>query len=184
VPEALDGKLQEAAAMISQTSTNIFLTMSSDSDSFSGGGPAQLSTKYVITDALKAPRATTYTAQALFDQIMSGDIDLDPEYQRGPSFLSPFLSFHSLTHQRHCLARGKTGRPHRLHFPQLLHPSCHLWCALPLPFPTISHVFPAVSAHEDGSEHRICIDGKQRLTSIYRFMLGLVSFFLLTSPTH
>ncbi len=26
----------------------------------------------------------------------------------------------------------------------------------------------AVSAHEDGSENKICIDGKQRLTSIYR----------------
>ena len=45
------------------------------------------SSDYVITDALKAPRATTYTAQALFDQIMNGDIDLDPEYQRGPLFL-------------------------------------------------------------------------------------------------
>lgn len=38
---------------------------------------------YIIKDALKAPRATTYTAQSLFDQIVSGDIDLDPQYQRG-----------------------------------------------------------------------------------------------------
>jgi len=53
--------------------------MSSDSDSFSDGSPAKLSTKYVLTDALKAPRATTYTAQALFDLIMNGD---------GPFFLS------------------------------------------------------------------------------------------------
>jgi len=39
---------------------------------------------YTIKNALKAPRATTYTAQSLFDQILNGDIDLDPEYQRGP----------------------------------------------------------------------------------------------------
>jgi len=62
--------------------------MSSDSDSFSDGSPAKSSTGYIITDALKAPRATTYIAQALFDQIMNGDIDLDSEYQRGPFFLS------------------------------------------------------------------------------------------------
>ncbi len=40
---------------------------------------------YTIKNALKVPRATTYTAQSLFDQIVSGDIDLDPEYQRGTS---------------------------------------------------------------------------------------------------
>ena len=127
-------RLARSAGCQPNSHKHLSLTMSSDSDSFSDSGPARLSTKYVITDALKAPRATTYTAQALFDQIMNGDIDLDPEYQRGPFFLS-FSSF-SLTPQRHCLARGKTGRPHRLHFSQLLHPSRHLLCALPLPFPT------------------------------------------------
>ncbi|KAF5346837.1 hypothetical protein D9756_010583 [Leucocoprinus leucothites] len=40
----------------------------------------------------------------------------------------------------------------------------------------------AVSANDDGSEHRICIDGKQRLTSIYRFMLGLAR--IPNQPTH
>jgi len=49
--------------------------------------------------------------------------DIDPEYQRGPFFLSNPLS---LTPQTHYLARGKAGRPHQLHFLQLLHPSCHL----------------------------------------------------------
>ncbi|KAF9078618.1 hypothetical protein BDP27DRAFT_1252376 [Rhodocollybia butyracea] len=37
---------------------------------------------YNLQKALKPPRATTYTAQALYDQIHSSDIDLDPEYQR------------------------------------------------------------------------------------------------------
>ena len=54
---------------------------------------------YKIKNALKVPRATTYTAQALYgrftsfckvfiiswtiDQIHSCDINLEPEYQRG-----------------------------------------------------------------------------------------------------
>ncbi|KAL0070400.1 hypothetical protein AAF712_002231 [Marasmius tenuissimus] len=38
---------------------------------------------YKLKNALKPPRATTYTAQALYEQIHNGDIELDPEYQRG-----------------------------------------------------------------------------------------------------
>ncbi|EEB87838.1 hypothetical protein MPER_14649, partial [Moniliophthora perniciosa FA553] len=38
--------------------------------------------EYTLQNALKPPRATTYTAQALFEQIHLGGIDLDPEYQR------------------------------------------------------------------------------------------------------
>lgn len=62
------------------------------------------SNDYRIRNALKVPRATTYTAQALYgksscftirvlrvlmkrmhllDQMVSGDINLEPEYQRG-----------------------------------------------------------------------------------------------------
>ncbi|KAK7032517.1 hypothetical protein VNI00_013086 [Paramarasmius palmivorus] len=37
---------------------------------------------YKIQDALTPARSTTYTAQALFEQIYKGDLDLDPEYQR------------------------------------------------------------------------------------------------------
>ncbi|KAJ3812586.1 hypothetical protein F5876DRAFT_37066, partial [Lentinula aff. lateritia] len=37
---------------------------------------------YSIQKALKPPRATTYTAQALYDQIHNSDINLEPEYQR------------------------------------------------------------------------------------------------------
>lgn len=103
-----------------------------DCDSDTNPLPSKSSSSgYVITDALKAPRATTYTAQALFDQIMNGDIDLDPEYQRGPLFLLFCSSSCSFGCHRHRLARGEAGRPHRLHFPQLLHPSCHLLYAHP-----------------------------------------------------
>ena len=50
---------------------------------------------YTIKNALKAPRATTYTAQALFDQTVSGDVDLDTEYQCGtlPGVRNPCLAF-------------------------------------------------------------------------------------------
>ena len=57
------------------------LTMSSDEDKFSDGGPTKLSTKYVITDALKVSSPS-----------LNGDID--PEYQRGPFFLILFHSHH------------------------------------------------------------------------------------------
>uniref|UniRef100_A0A8H7XP35 GmrSD restriction endonucleases N-terminal domain-containing protein n=1 Tax=Psilocybe cubensis TaxID=181762 RepID=A0A8H7XP35_PSICU len=35
----------------------------------------------------------------------------------------------------------------------------------------------SVTYHPDGSESRVCIDGKQRLTSILRFMLGEIHFW-------
>ncbi|KAK0472976.1 hypothetical protein IW261DRAFT_1423952 [Armillaria novae-zelandiae] len=38
--------------------------------------------EYRLSNALKVPRATTYTAQALYEQILTNDINLDPEYQR------------------------------------------------------------------------------------------------------
>ncbi|KAF8414544.1 hypothetical protein L210DRAFT_3658943 [Boletus edulis BED1] len=48
---------------------------------------------YQLTNVLPLPRATTYSTQALYDQIHAGDIDLEPEYQRG-------TSCHHITHLR------------------------------------------------------------------------------------
>ncbi|KAF9493000.1 hypothetical protein BDN71DRAFT_1450823 [Pleurotus eryngii] len=96
---------------------------------------------YRIRHALKVPRATTYTAQALYDQIHSSDINLEPEYQRAVVWPeskqiglidSVFRNFY------------------------------------------IPPVIFAVTPYEDGSESKTCIDGKQRLTSIHRFMDGLI----------
>lgn len=42
--------------------------------------------KFVITGALKPPRPTTYTTQALYDGIHHAHIRLDPDYQRGACF--------------------------------------------------------------------------------------------------
>ncbi|KAF9003044.1 hypothetical protein BDQ17DRAFT_1242532 [Cyathus striatus] len=99
-------------------------------DTSSAGG-------YRIRNALKVPRATTYTAQALYDQIHGADINLEPEYQRDVVWPeakqigiidSIFRNFY------------------------------------------IPPVIFAVNSFEDGSENKTCIDGKQRLTSIYRMV--------------
>lgn len=96
---------------------------------------------YRIKKALKVPRATTYTAQALYDQIHNCDINLEPEYQRDVVWPeskqigiidSIFRNFY------------------------------------------IPPVIFAANSFEDGSETKTCIDGKQRLTSIHRFMDGLI----------
>ncbi|KAJ3566075.1 hypothetical protein NP233_g7229 [Leucocoprinus birnbaumii] len=109
--------------------------------------------RYHIKDALKSPKATTYTAQVLFGQIVSGDIDLDPEYQRDVYTAKQVGLIDSIFRNFY-----------------------------------IPPVIFAVSAHDDGSKHRICIDGNQRLTAIYRFMLGLVyrktTTFSLLLATH
>ncbi|KAF8646279.1 hypothetical protein AX16_007288 [Volvariella volvacea WC 439] len=94
-----------------------------------------------IRNALKVPRATTYTAQSLYDQIHNGDINLEPEYQRDVVWPeskqvglidSVFRNFY------------------------------------------IPPVIFVVNSYDDGSETKTCIDGKQRLTSIHRFMDGLI----------
>ncbi|KAJ7717915.1 hypothetical protein DFH07DRAFT_692052, partial [Mycena maculata] len=46
------------------------------------GRRAKGSEGYRIRHALKAPRATTYSTEALYKQIHNGDINLEPEYQR------------------------------------------------------------------------------------------------------
>ncbi|KAF7976870.1 hypothetical protein HWV62_5397 [Athelia sp. TMB] len=99
------------------------------------------SSNYRIQNVLKVPRPTTYTTQALYDQIHSSDVNLEPEYQRAVVWPeskqiglidSIFRNFY------------------------------------------IPPVIFAVNQFDDGAETRTCIDGKQRLTSIYRFMDGLI----------
>ncbi|KAK7049388.1 hypothetical protein VNI00_005989 [Paramarasmius palmivorus] len=101
----------------------------------------QQDNSYTIQNALKPPRATTYTAQALFEQIYMGYIDLDPEYQRD-------------------VVWSKEKQT------QLIDSILRNYYIPPIIF--------AVTTHEDGSETRVCIDGKQRLTSIRLFMDGLI----------
>ncbi|KAH7869492.1 uncharacterized protein C8R40DRAFT_1059175 [Lentinula edodes] len=97
---------------------------------------------YTIQKALKPPRATTYTAQALYDQIHNSDIDLEPEYQRDVVWTKE-----KQTNLIDSILRN-------FYIPPIIF---------------------AVETHEDGWESKTCIDGKQRLTSIQRFMDGLVT---------
>ncbi|KIK68384.1 hypothetical protein GYMLUDRAFT_237447 [Collybiopsis luxurians FD-317 M1] len=96
---------------------------------------------YNLQKALKPPRATTYTAQALYDQIHSSDIDLDPEYQRDVVWTKE-----KQTNLIDSILRN-------FYIPPIIF---------------------AVKTFEDGTENKTCIDGKQRLTSIHRFMDGLI----------
>ncbi|KAI0357177.1 hypothetical protein OH77DRAFT_1422717 [Trametes cingulata] len=98
---------------------------------------------YRIRGALKVPRATTYTCQALYEQISQQDIDLQPEYQRDVVWPdnkqiglidSIFRNFY------------------------------------------VPPVIFVVHTTDDGGERRVCVDGKQRLTSIYRFISGEIPY--------
>ncbi|GJE94148.1 hypothetical protein PsYK624_103160 [Phanerochaete sordida] len=96
---------------------------------------------YRIQGALNPPRATTYNAQHIYDQLEQGDIDLDAEYQRDVVWPT-------------AKQIGLIDSVFRNFY--------------------IPPVIFAVIYHPDGSEKRVCIDGKQRLTSIQKFMKGII----------
>ncbi|KLO15691.1 hypothetical protein SCHPADRAFT_849248 [Schizopora paradoxa] len=91
--------------------------------------------QYTIKPILKPPRQTTYSAKALYEQMVESSIDLNPEYQRDVVWTDTKQS--------------------------------NLIDSLLRNF-VIPPVIFALHVAEDGTERRICIDGKQRLTSILR----------------
>ncbi|KAJ4482314.1 hypothetical protein J3R30DRAFT_3699743 [Lentinula aciculospora] len=99
------------------------------------------SSEYKLQNSLKPPRATTYTARALYQQIYNSDIDLSPEYQRDVVWPKEKQT-------------------------NLIDSIYRNYYIPPIIF--------SVASEDDGSEHRVCIDGKQRLTSIQLFMDGLI----------
>lgn len=98
-------------------------------------------TEYKLHNTLKPPRATTYTTQALYEQIHNGDVELDPEYQRGVVWKDEkqIKIIDSILRNFY-----------------------------------IPPVILAYRVEDDGTESRTCIDGKQRLTSIHKFMDGQI----------
>ncbi|KAL4071897.1 hypothetical protein V8B97DRAFT_1942097 [Scleroderma yunnanense] len=94
---------------------------------------------YQLKNVLKLPRATTYSTQAIYDQVHGGDIDLSPEYQRDVVWPDS----------------KQIG---------LIDSILRNFYIPPVIF--VTH------QHDDGAETKTCIDGKQRLTSIQRFMDG------------
>ncbi|KAF9265972.1 hypothetical protein L218DRAFT_956938 [Marasmius fiardii PR-910] len=97
--------------------------------------------EYTLQNTLKPPRATTYTTQALYEQIHSGDVELNPEYQRDVVW------------------------PDEKQI-KLIDSILRNFYIPPVIF--------AYRVEDDGTELRTCIDGKQRLTSIHKFMDGLI----------
>ncbi|KAH9961871.1 hypothetical protein BJV74DRAFT_984118 [Russula compacta] len=89
---------------------------------------------YTIINPLRPPRSTSYSIRALYEQIVDGSINLDPDYQRDVVWPE----------------QKQIG---------LIDSVFRNYYIPPLIF--------AVSTSEDGSEARVCIDGKQRLTSIH-----------------
>ncbi|KAF9258648.1 hypothetical protein L218DRAFT_824021, partial [Marasmius fiardii PR-910] len=107
-------------------------------------GKASTVEEYKLTNTLKAPRATTYAASALNEQIIRGDIDLNPEYQRDVVWST----------------QKQIG---------LIDSIFRNFYVPPVIFATTSH--------EDGSESKTCIDGKQRLTSLHLYHSDLFHRF-------
>ncbi|EIM80690.1 uncharacterized protein STEHIDRAFT_125712 [Stereum hirsutum FP-91666 SS1] len=95
--------------------------------------------EYQIRAALRAPRQITFPTKALYDQIIDGTINLEPDYQRDVVWPEA----------------KQVG---------VLDSIMRNFYLPPIIF--------SVSQESDGTEKRICIDGKQRLTSIQKFMDG------------
>ncbi|KAL0957619.1 hypothetical protein HGRIS_001401 [Hohenbuehelia grisea] len=116
-----------------------------DDDDFQLSGkskkPAKPQPGYWIRNGPKVPRATTYTAQALYDQMYDSEVDLEPEYQRAVVWSDS-------------MQIGIIDSIFRNFY--------------------IPPIIFAVKQYKDGGEAKTCIDGKQRLTSIHRFMDGLI----------
>ncbi|KIK95535.1 hypothetical protein PAXRUDRAFT_826921 [Paxillus rubicundulus Ve08.2h10] len=110
-------------------------------DEQDSSGKRTKASSYQLKNVLKLPRATTYSTQALYDQIHAGDIDLEPEYQRDVVWPES----------------KQIG---------LVDSILRNFYVPPVIF--VTH------QHEDGSESKTSIDGKQRLTSIQRFMDGMI----------
>ncbi|KIY50762.1 hypothetical protein FISHEDRAFT_10842, partial [Fistulina hepatica ATCC 64428] len=117
------------------------LTEIEDEDDEYGKSEKGKSDGWRLRHVLPIARATTYSTQALYDQISQSFINLEPDYQR--DVVWPESKQINLIDS---LFRNYFIPP----------------------------VIFVVKAEEDGTESRVCIDGKQRLTSIHRFMAGLI----------
>ncbi|KAG2043991.1 hypothetical protein BDR03DRAFT_850488 [Suillus americanus] len=104
--------------------------------------------EYKISGVLRAPRTTSYTAKSLYDQIIDNAIDLDPEYQR--DVVWPELKQSGLI----------DSMLRNYYMPPIIF-------GKPIP-PLVDSCIDREA--DDGSELRTCIDGKQRLTSIQRYI--------------
>ncbi|QRV94214.1 hypothetical protein RhiJN_22232 [Ceratobasidium sp. AG-Ba] len=99
------------------------------------------SSTYTIKNSLKQPTTASYPTDWLAKQMKSGDIKVDPEYQRNVVWSDAKQS-------------------------KLIDSILRNFYVPPVLF--------CISEDSSGNQTRICIDGKQRLTSIRRFLDGLI----------
>ncbi|KAF4622648.1 hypothetical protein D9613_009045 [Agrocybe pediades] len=144
-----------------------------DSNSnFGGGGTGKKRAKsgYKIRKALKPPRATTYTAQALFG--LSTPL---PTSSKAPQTQTGFL-----TEQPKCTIARSTWKQNTN---AKTNPHTDIVWTETKQIGLIDSIFRnfyippvifSVQSYDDGSERKICIDGKQRLTAISLFMNGQI----------
>ncbi|CAE6404548.1 unnamed protein product, partial [Rhizoctonia solani] len=101
--------------------------------------------EYRIGSVLQQPNTSSYATSWLHTLMKEGDIKLDPEYQRDVVWSDSKQS-------------------------KLIDSILRNYYV-----PPVSFVIFSISSDKNGNVTRVCIDGKQRLTSIYRFLEGHIS---------
>ncbi|KAI3607083.1 hypothetical protein WG66_008011 [Moniliophthora roreri] len=120
---------------------------------------------YKIGETLRPPRGTSYSVHHLYAQLNGREIDLGAVYQRGTSFLERATICPDVVwdDEKQIAIIDSIFRNYY-----------------------VPPVIFSVKAFDDGTEVRHCVDGKQRLTSIRRFMDGEIprEFIQLCSALH
>ncbi|OSD02329.1 hypothetical protein PYCCODRAFT_1467972 [Trametes coccinea BRFM310] len=135
---------------------------------------------YRIQGALKIPRATTYTCQALYGMASRYDacaisdtlVGLKIKYLR--EILTSSLNI-SATSSGLTKSKWVTSLTIRVYAPTPTHSFVGLIDSIFRNFYVPPVIF-VLNLAEDGAERRVCVDGKQRLTSIYRFIAGEIPY--------
>ncbi|KAF8556644.1 hypothetical protein OG21DRAFT_1482858 [Imleria badia] len=126
-----------------------------DDPGYTPSGKPAKHTGYQLTNVLPLPRATTYSTQALYDS------------RRRYRSRTRIPARHVMPPRFPLLLTGRVD----VVWPEskqigLIDSILRNFYVPPIIF--------VVHQHEDGSESKTCIDGKQRLTSLHRFMDGMI----------
>jgi hypothetical protein len=157
----------------------------------SGSRPGGASDGYHLTNVLKLPRATTYSTQSLYGASLLLVATLAthaplhrPSRRRGyqpgtrvPARYVPCINpatvrlKGTLSGQTSCgQSPSRPGSSTRSYATFMCHPSSSVGSASQSISLGANSSPPVAHQHDDGSETKTCIDGKQRLTSIHRYV--------------
>ncbi|CAE6414956.1 unnamed protein product [Rhizoctonia solani] len=137
----------------------------------------KVNSEYRITNALQQPNHSSYATTWLHTLMKEGDIKLDPEYQRDvvwsdskqSKLIDSILRNYYIPPVSRLIVLCLVQKPPTpVSFDRLFSVSCGFhplvqWALTPE---------LGISSDKNGNQTRVCIDGKQRLTSIYRFLEG------------